>query len=99
MQIRFTQNDFLFVIVHHSQVTLKPSEWLRAYSRPLDNDPEPISGIVVWKMCEFVQSTGYVTNMNCTCTFPCFIVLELSFLLQSDVTVCDIGPYQSPADG
>ena len=99
MQIWPSENVSLWVILHHSQVTLNPASWLRAYSRTFDNDPEPVSGIVVWQMCELVQSTGYVTDMNCTCTFPCLIVVEISFLFQSDVTVCKIGLYQMPADG
>ena len=99
MQFWPSENTSLSVIILHSEVTLKPSSWLRAYSSSLDNNPEPVSGIVVLKTCGFVQSTGYVTEMSCACSFSCYIMIEMSFFFQSEVTVCEIGLRVSPADG
>ena len=99
MQIWPSENASFYIVIHHSQVALKPSSWLRAYSSSSDNDQEPVSRIVVWKTCQFVKSTGYATEMNCTCTFPCNIMVEMSFMLQSEVDVCEIRMSLSPVDG
>ena len=99
MQIWPSENATFYIVIHHLQVALKPSSWLSAYSSLSDNDPEPVSRIVVWKTCQFVKSTGYATEMNCTCTFPCNIMVEMSFMFQSEVDVCEIRMSLSPADG
>ena len=90
-----TENYTFHVIMRHSNIPLPTSDWLRGF-RELSS-PNPVNGIVQLKICEMYTASSTLTDMTCVCTFPCNILLELSFIFQTEINVCEISLSQMPS--
>ena len=81
-------NATFHIILHHTDVTLFPSDWHFVYTNTMRPNPTP--SINFRRVCRVVQSTSAVTDTECFCISPCYMFIEITFLNQTQINLCEI---------
>ena len=76
------------IYVYHHNMTPQSSKWLSAYANT--SGPHPTSLVILRRMCQLVMTSSNVTDITCTCVFPCYITVELSVLRLEELDICEL---------